>query len=566
MGGCTVGAAVATQLYTTAPRPAACRRGMQPLRSRLPCTCCCCCCCPQEEFYGKEVIVADREMVEMVSWPSLRLLKRPGGIHQGQLLLFCLWPSRRTLTLVRILLHNMHPGCLINCRRRTASWRELRRAMCPSWWWATPLGKRRPPLSDVVGGGATAASVRQASCSRAGARGNSAKTAAPGNEAYAVWLHLQPTTYHAPHRARSAPLPRGSATTHTDLELRARGRGIPVKVRPAAAQLAWPQLAAALVHPALCPPAAHVATPFTRLCPASAPLPAMPQVIHNASIMNAVGACGLQLYRFGEAVSIVFFTGGWGLLAAGHLHVAMPAELLQSSHLPLLLPHCLPPCRPTTHTYCLPSTLPCASPCRQLAPRLVLRPHRGQPARGAARAVPAGHQGQGAQPGEPGARQEGALRQQQRACNPNGRRTARPCCPPPVQPLAPPIPCNVSPPCPTLAISHPPIPQVYEPPRFMSVGTALSQLLEVEEVRGGGAYGPDTLCVGVARIGSDSQRIVAGSMQQLLDVDFGPPLHSLVIAGDTHPIELEYLEQFMVGRQREAEGGSSAATGVVPPS
>jgi diphthine synthase len=34
------------------------------------------------------------------------------------------------------------------------------------------------------------------------------------------------------------------------------------------------------------------------------------RVIHNASIMNAVGACGLQLYRFGEAVSIVFFTGG----------------------------------------------------------------------------------------------------------------------------------------------------------------------------------------------------------------------------------------------------------------
>ncbi len=27
--------------------------------------------------------------------------------------------------------------------------------------------------------------------------------------------------------------------------------------------------------------------------------------------MNAVGACGLQLYRFGEAVSIVFFTETW---------------------------------------------------------------------------------------------------------------------------------------------------------------------------------------------------------------------------------------------------------------
>ncbi|KAI5079592.1 hypothetical protein GOP47_0005071 [Adiantum capillus-veneris] len=35
------------------------------------------------------------------------------------------------------------------------------------------------------------------------------------------------------------------------------------------------------------------------------------QIIHNASIMNAVGACGLQLYRFGEAISIPFFTETW---------------------------------------------------------------------------------------------------------------------------------------------------------------------------------------------------------------------------------------------------------------
>jgi hypothetical protein len=34
-------------------------------------------------------------------------------------------------------------------------------------------------------------------------------------------------------------------------------------------------------------------------------------VIHNASVMNAVGACGLQLYRFGEAISICFFTETW---------------------------------------------------------------------------------------------------------------------------------------------------------------------------------------------------------------------------------------------------------------
>lgn len=34
-------------------------------------------------------------------------------------------------------------------------------------------------------------------------------------------------------------------------------------------------------------------------------------VIHNASVMNAVGACGVQLYNFGQTVSLVFFTENW---------------------------------------------------------------------------------------------------------------------------------------------------------------------------------------------------------------------------------------------------------------
>lgn len=35
------------------------------------------------------------------------------------------------------------------------------------------------------------------------------------------------------------------------------------------------------------------------------------EAIHNASVMNAVGACGLQLYQFGQTVSLVFFTDTW---------------------------------------------------------------------------------------------------------------------------------------------------------------------------------------------------------------------------------------------------------------
>lgn len=35
------------------------------------------------------------------------------------------------------------------------------------------------------------------------------------------------------------------------------------------------------------------------------------KVVHNASVMNAIGICGLQLYRYGETVSIPFFTETW---------------------------------------------------------------------------------------------------------------------------------------------------------------------------------------------------------------------------------------------------------------
>lgn len=35
------------------------------------------------------------------------------------------------------------------------------------------------------------------------------------------------------------------------------------------------------------------------------------KVVHNASVMNAVGVCGLQLYRYGETISIPFFTDTW---------------------------------------------------------------------------------------------------------------------------------------------------------------------------------------------------------------------------------------------------------------
>lgn len=195
-------------------------------------------------------------------------------------------------------------------------------------------------------------------------------------------------------------------------------------------------------------------------------------VVHNASIMNAVGACGLQLYRFGETVSLVLFTDTWRP-DSFYERVARNQ-------------------RAGLHTLCLLDIK-------------VREPTLESLARGK---------------------------------------------------------------------------KVYDEPRFMTVNVALQQLLQVADARrqpseapdermgGAGdpvgdidadtadatneqqqrrpAYDSDTLCIGLARVGQPDQQIVAGTMQELLGVDFGRPLHSLVIPGDMHPLEREMVDAFRI--------------------
>lgn len=51
----------------------------------------------------------------------------------------------------------------------------------------------------------------------------------------------------------------------------------------------------------------------------------------------------------------------------------------------------------------------------------------------------------------------------------------------------------------------------------------------------------DTVCVGVARLGSDDQSIHTGTLRQLASCDLGAPLHSLVVTGRLHPLEVDML-------------------------
>ncbi|KAJ0739186.1 putative diphthine synthase [Helianthus annuus] len=158
------------------------------------------------------------------------------------------------------------------------------------------------------------------------------------------------------------------------------------------------------------------------------------KVIYNASVMNAVGVCGLQLYRYGETVSLPFFTETWR-------PDSFYEKIQKNRGLGL-------------HTLCLLDI-------RVKEPSL------------------------------------------ESLCR--GKKQ-------------------------------------YEPPSFMTIGVAIDQLLEVEQLRGESAYNEDTLCVGFARLGSENQMVVAGSMKQLRTVDFGPPLHCLTIVGKTHPVEEEMLD------------------------
>jgi len=94
--------------------------------------------------------------------------------------------------------------------------------------------------------------------------------------------------------------------------------------------------------------------------------------------------------------------------------------------------------------------------------------------------------------------------------------------------------------------------KIYEPPRYMSIPVAVSQLLETEESRQTGILNSDeTLAVALSRVGGgDEQRIVAGTLRELQEADpavYGEPLHSLILVGKrVHHLEIDYAAVFAI--------------------
>ena len=76
--------------------------------------------------------------------------------------------------------------------------------------------------------------------------------------------------------------------------------------------------------------------------------------------------------------------------------------------------------------------------------------------------------------------------------------------------------------------------------RFMTIPEAvglLEQMARDKQV-------PVPLYVGIARAGSDTVTVQAGSAERIRAREFGPPLHILVIPAELHDMERRYLEMF----------------------
>ena len=86
---------------------------------------------------------------------------------------------------------------------------------------------------------------------------------------------------------------------------------------------------------------------------------------------------------------------------------------------------------------------------------------------------------------------------------------------------------------------------VYEPARFMTVAVAAEQLIESIAIESHSTHlTKDSLCVGLARVGSSSQQIRTASLNEMTNVDLGEPLHCLVIPGELHDLEGKMINLF----------------------
>ncbi len=82
-----------------------------------------------------------------------------------------------------------------------------------------------------------------------------------------------------------------------------------------------------------------------------------------------------------------------------------------------------------------------------------------------------------------------------------------------------------------------------KPDRFMTANEALKILVKMEETFKSKVIEKNTIVAVVSQAGSANPTLTTGTIEKLVDKDFGPPLHTMVIVGKMHFMEEEALKK-----------------------
>lgn len=77
--------------------------------------------------------------------------------------------------------------------------------------------------------------------------------------------------------------------------------------------------------------------------------------------------------------------------------------------------------------------------------------------------------------------------------------------------------------------------------RYMTANEAINLLLEMEDIKKEKMITKESIVCVVARAGSEEPVVRAGTIKELLKADFGLPMHTIVIPGKLHFMEIEAL-------------------------
>ena len=78
--------------------------------------------------------------------------------------------------------------------------------------------------------------------------------------------------------------------------------------------------------------------------------------------------------------------------------------------------------------------------------------------------------------------------------------------------------------------------------RYMTVNEGLEYLMNIKnDLDRIGLIDENTLAIGIARVGSSDVIVRAGKISELIEFDFGSPLHCIIIPSKLHIVEAEYL-------------------------